>query len=137
MNTKTALIWLIDDNEIDNFIAASVIKRLPDSPEVIAFTDPHGALAVLENILSKSLKMPDIILLDVNMPKLNGFEFADHLRELPFGEQIPDIYMLSSSGDRSDIQRAEEHEFIKSYIIKPFTSSHLQSILDASQEEGQ
>ena len=134
MNTKTALIWLIDDNEIDNFIAASVIKRLPDSPEVIAFTDPQSALTVLGNILSNSLRLPNIILLDVNMPKLSGFEFADCLRQLPFGDTIPDIYMLSSSGDRSDIQRSEEHEFIKSYIMKPFTSRHLDIILGSAAE---
>ncbi|MBK6640217.1 MAG: response regulator [Bacteroidia bacterium] len=134
MNTKTALIWLIDDNEIDNFIAASVIKRLPDSPEVIAFTDPLSALTDLGSILSNSQRLPNIILLDVNMPKLSGFEFADRLRELPFGAMLPDIYMLSSSGDRSDIQRAEEHELIKSYIIKPFTSRHLDIILGTTAE---
>lgn len=130
MNTKTTLIWLIDDNEIDNFIAASVIKRLPDSPEVIAFTDPVSALNDLQRILINSQRLPAIILLDVNMPQLNGFEFAARLRNLPFGTELPAIYMLSSSGDRSDIQRAEAHELIKCYIIKPFTGKHLEFILN-------
>lgn len=121
-----ALIYLIDDNEGFNVLTQKVIERLEGDFEIETFSDPDEAL---DKLLALD-KLPDFIFLDINMPRLDGWELLAMLEE----EQralMPNttVAMLTTSILPLDMERAENHENIKYYINKPLSEFYANKIL--------
>jgi len=116
------MIVLIDDDEIQNLINGKVISIVNASIEVKAFTSAEKAL----NALTTSDLSPKLLFLDINMPKMNGWDFLDAYSKEEV--QIP-VYMLSSSINDKDIKRAEGYQIVRSFISKPLVMKRLQDIL--------
>lgn len=121
---------IIDDDEINNFIC---IKNMQD----IGFANYasqclHGAEALeeLDAALDKRPEdLPDVIFLDINMPKMDAWEFLEayQARKEHFPKPIL-LFILSSSVYRKDIQRSSSFEDVKEYIIKPLKKEDLRLI---------
>jgi CheY-like chemotaxis protein len=108
---------LIDDDLVANMLSETLIKRHVKPVELHSFTDPtHGLAFIKENTLAAT------VLLDINMPKLSGWEVLQKLENLPKEVTNPlKIYILSSSIDPEDRQRADKHPLVVGYIEKPIT----------------
>ena len=109
-------IWLIDDDNITNMLNRYFLEEHYPMLEIRSFIYAAKALEELQNRVDS----PDFILLDINMPGMNGWEFLETLQhcELPLST-LPKIYMLSSSLDPEDQAKARNSVLVKGFISKP------------------
>ena len=116
MNTPHCIL-IVDDRECDRALARRVLgKTWPDVP-VLEACDGEEAIRLLKQPEGVA---PDIILLDINMPKMNGHEFL----ETWFGDEgvnVPIVFMLTSSDLQSDREVARRFASVRNYIVKPMT----------------
>ena len=108
-------ILLVEDNEADVWLFCEACDALGIEHDVQVLRDGEQAL----ELLTSGKNLPEIILLDINMPKLDGFDVLTAARALPQLRSIP-IIMLSSSRDPKDVRRAHELG-ANSYIHKTMT----------------
>ena len=114
-------IMIIDDDEADHFICKYTIRKFDPSITVIAAYNGREALEMLHQ------SMPDAIVLDINMPIMNGFDFLDRYA-VEFEVHAPVVAMLTSSPLGEDRERALQYEFVKTYFEKPLTVGHLHTM---------
>jgi CheY-like chemotaxis protein len=115
---------LIDDSPIDNFINSSIIKSTQLVSEIIIMQLPAEALAMLE---AEQIK-PDIIFLDITMPVMNGFEFLKEYEKLNINKEDIQIFMLSTSINKEEINKAINNKFVRKFFTKPLTRQMLAEI---------
>ena len=120
-------IYLIDDDSVSNALNKMIIQRiLPDCKIEICI---NGKVAF--DRLLKSDTLPDLILLDINMPVMNGWEFL----EISNKHEISiDIHMLSSSQDPSEEEMSLVYPQVKSFVRKPLDSDKFNLIIEKSQK---
>ena len=116
-------ILVVDDDENDQFICEYTIRKFDPAIRLLKAFDGAEALAILRETT------PDAIILDINMPVMNGFEFLDHYAA-EFEVHAPVVAMLTSSHLGKDRERAMQYSFVKSYFEKPLTAEHLKLMSD-------
>jgi CheY-like chemotaxis protein len=120
---QTGTILCIDDDDDD----ASLLEIAVNSyNEGIRFIKCYGGNEALE-LLKKSDLAPDLILLDVNMPLLNGFDCLIEIRKIPRCAEVP-IFMLSTSASLRDVDRAYEIGARK-FLTKPNSYSQIYTMI--------
>jgi CheY-like chemotaxis protein len=118
---------LVDDNEHDNFFHERTIKKVDASIVVIKMKSGDEALDYLKQTIENT--HPDLILLDINMPGMNGWEFLEQYNLLTQKMQSHAlIVMLTTSSSPVELRRALSHKLINDYIIKPLTEESLKDI---------
>ena len=121
-------ILLIDDDAGNNTVSRIFLKRVVIETEIVAFTDPEEGL---DYIVSEYTKAPvnTILLLDINMPVLSGWDVLQKFEDLPESiKKYFTVYILTSSINMDDKQRAAAHPLVSAYIEKPMTIGLLKSI---------
>jgi CheY-like chemotaxis protein len=129
---KLKRILLVDDDEVANFLSHKLLKRLDISEEVIVLFDGLEALTyVQQHCLSGEGHSPcvDLILLDLNMPLMDGFEFLEQFERLPIQQEVA-VCILSSSSHERDIDRAAAFN-VKGFISKPLTEEKVWAALQS------
>ncbi|WP_433780291.1 response regulator [Flavobacterium anhuiense] len=109
---------IIEDNQIDQFVTKKLLKKgLDVNPVYIANNGKEGMNWILKN---QNLN-PLIILLDIQMPIMNGFEFLEEFDRLPkdVKEKI-EIFVLSSTLDSEEIRKVKENKYVTDFWNKPF-----------------
>ncbi|WP_316817763.1 response regulator [Pedobacter nyackensis] len=122
MDNKINLL-VIDDDDINIFIIKKIVEKTGYNVNMVS--KANGLLAI--NHLKATLgqeDFPDLILIDINMPVLNGWEFLDAYEELNISQKV-DMYMLSSSVYENDIEKAKTYEKVKGFISKPLSIDRL------------
>jgi CheY-like chemotaxis protein len=121
-------IVVIDDFEADRYLAKRVIGRAGVAEEIIEFATAYEALDYFEDIPRLERETgpwppPVLILLDINMPRMNGFEFLEALEGRMLEGRLPDcwvaVVMLTSSGHSPDRERASKFHRVIGYVTKP------------------
>ena len=121
---------LVDDDSITNFLNELLIKEMDISEELIITPDGQKALDLLYNRCVLKGECPDLILLDVNMPVINGFEFLKRYNEMVFeNKQSIVIVMLSTSLNPRDKEKAEALN-VNDYLNKPLSKDRINELLD-------
>jgi len=120
-NSRSVSVLLVDDDEINNFISIKLIKKALLNTEIMACLNGKFAIDQLVEIQRNDpAKLPDYILLDINMPIMNGWEFLDEYKRLnidPSGKTK--IFIISSSVFSNDINKARSYPLVKDFISKP------------------
>ncbi len=127
MNTFRKYI-IVDDDSFNNTICSLILKNILGEVDIKTFIIPEEGLVFIENEYMTNLE-PAILLLDINMPTLSGWEFMKQYEK--FGEVVKkqiSIYILSSSLDQRDIDKAEMNPYIKGFISKPLKRETILSI---------
>ena len=124
MNQKT--IWVIDDDPIYQIIVNKIIQKSELFLNVSSFKNGKDAIDALENSLKNKETLPNIILLDINMPIMDGWEFMDEMVDLKskINETI-NIYIVSSSIALEDKIKAKSYTEIIAYLSKPINTNDL------------
>ena len=117
------IIWVIDDDVIYQTIIKKLIYKSGAYSEHFSFPNGNEAISTLKKTLEdNSNNLPDIILLDINMPVLDGWEFMDEFQTLKskINKKI-NIFIVSSSIAVEDKNKAETYGEIMRYMSKPVT----------------
>lgn len=127
------IIWVIDDDAIYQIIVNKIIQRSEMFSAVSSFKNGRIAIDALQEALDKNTALPDIILLDINMPIMDGWEFMEEMAliKLKFNKQIT-VYIVSSSISIEDKNRSKTYADILGYLSKPVTINDL--VLIASND---
>ncbi len=124
-------ILLIDDDQIFNFISSEMILETDPDTRIITYLSSPEALQYLKDLLAHEQPLPDILFLDIRMPEMTGFELLDKLLQAYPIEAIKKmrIFMLTSSLDENDNQKAADNPLIEGYLGKPLDIVELVKIL--------
>ncbi|MCF6295632.1 MAG: response regulator [Flavobacteriaceae bacterium] len=127
-------IVLIDDNKVDGFVNQKIISLVNSNVITKLFNSSVSAFEYFNTNPKDSKTHPvmltDLILLDINMPVMNGFEFLNKLSKIkPFLRNPFDVYFLSSSDNEEDITEALNIKFCSGYLVKPLTKEKIKDLL--------
>lgn len=129
-NTPHIVFHLVNDNDIDLAVNSKLLELSGITHNIRTY---NGAATFLDAITSDSagfVTQRNIVLLDIMMPHINGFDCLDRLTAMPQEVQsVVRVYMLSSSIDRRDIQRAESYALVEKVLEKPLDIYVLQNYL--------
>ncbi len=125
---KVDLAYIIDDDEVIIYLTGLINKDVEFCDKMLSFTDSGEALTKIKTALELNLELPSLILIDLNMPVMNGWTFLDELSKLKIGKDIP-VFIFSSSINQEDINRSKKYKIVKDYIIKPLTVNKINKIL--------
>lgn len=126
----TRSVMIIDDDEINNFLCKKIIEVTGLAQKVVTFLGARQGIDFLKKgMKSTELDLPDLILLDINMPVMNGWDFIDEFRRIgvPEIKDIP-IVILSSSVYQKDMDKSQTYNEVKEFVSKPLTSSVVRKI---------
>lgn len=121
-------VAIIDDNMILQMHLKKLFLTYNNIKSIVSFTSVEDALEFFNK--TKDIdKLPDVILLDINFPGLDGWDFLDEFEQIKKNiEKEISIYMISSSIMDSDIEKSKALELVKGFINKPISSSNLDDI---------
>lgn len=129
MEPKYNKIMIIDDNYVDNYIASALIKNNNLTKDLLEFDNGVKAIEYLEKNKDNHQELPDLILLDIYMPLMDGFEFLNLFEKIDSKlTKNCKICIVSSSIDDNDIFKAKLDKKIYNFISKPLTVDLLYSL---------
>lgn len=121
------LACIIDDDQVYLFAMKRMMKLSNFCKAFIIYNNGAEALNNLHAIIDSDKSIPDVILLDINMPIMDGWQFLDEFIKIECHKQIT-VYMVSSSIDPADIEKAKSYETVSNYIVKPISIEMLNDI---------
>ncbi|MFD1551106.1 response regulator [Putridiphycobacter roseus] len=121
---KIKKICIVDDDPIHIYVAKNSIKKAEISEEIIEFENGKEAYDKLVEMHEKGDSYPDVILLDLNMPIWDGWDFLDEFSKLTFNHKIA-VLITTSSNDPADQRRAKKYSMVNNLIVKPITMNKL------------
>jgi CheY-like chemotaxis protein len=121
--------FIIDDDEAINFVTKKLLANFDKDCEVTTFSKPMEALEKLKKIVAASEPLPDVLLLDINMPMMNGFEFLQKMREEGLNKKVQ-VIMYTSSVNPDDKKQSAGYENVIGYMEKPFSAQAYGKILE-------
>ncbi len=124
---KNKLTYIIDDDKLTVKLMSILISKNKFCDEIQSFYNAQNALNQLKQNAIDNTILPDAILLDLNMPIMDGWQFLDEFIHLPLKKEIS-IFIMTSSIDPADIEKAKQYNVVKNYIEKPITLKKLDAL---------
>jgi len=128
---KIKRVIMVDDDPYSHLICKGNIRRVAEEIEFLEFLLPEKGIEYIESSYNNPAEeCPTVLLLDINMPGMDGWEFLERYNKLEsrVKEQLT-IFLLSSSIDPRDKQKANENKYVKGFLMKPFRKTTAQEIL--------
>ncbi|MEJ8802949.1 response regulator [Pontibacter sp. H249] len=121
MSDKTVNILLVEDDYLDIMNVERELKRINIEHPIHVARNGREALSMLrgEGDTPKISPAPSVILLDINMPKMNGIEFLTELRREPEFSHIP-VFIMTTSNEETDRMAAQRLN-VSGYVVKPLS----------------
>jgi len=131
---KPLQIMIIDDDPVHHSITKVILKKNGLTQPVQSYFEADKAIDHLITSSKDYLLLPDIILLDINMPIMDGWQFMENFERFK-GElnSLPAIYIFTSSITDTDRNKAKSYESVVGYIEKPVDTVVLKALLDKHQ----
>jgi CheY-like chemotaxis protein len=128
---KNQLICIVDDDHVYQYAIGRQIELCLPQQKIIKFYHAEEALDYFNQNKSVPEMLPDVMFIDINMPMIDGWQFMEEYEKLiPMLSKTTTCYILSSSIDPRDQQRAHHIKSISRFISKPIEDEHLIEILN-------
>ncbi|MHB1176773.1 MAG: response regulator [Daejeonella sp.] len=121
---------IIDDSQLDCFIGEKIIQNSGTLSSVRSYCQATEVLEMIKNSDAKAVDAITIVIVDIQMPVMNGFQFVEAFEKLP--EEIQSnyaIFMFSSSINDNDKNRMENHPCIRKFYGKPISKEIVASLV--------
>jgi CheY-like chemotaxis protein len=128
---KLPAVLLVDDDQTTNYLNRMLLQRLNVADHILVAHDGREALDLLTTYcVPPTPQCPRLLLLDVNMPGMNGIQFLEAYRQLPLAAQKPlVILMLTTSLHPRDVQRVQALDTVAGFVSKPLTAAKMEAIM--------
>lgn len=123
MTTKLEYLLLVEDNDEDVQIATNIIRSVSANISIVVQNISEDALFYLQQVINP----PQLILLDIGLPKMEGVEFIKQMRQIKTLQHVPIVIL---TGVALDIARAHAANVAAGYIVKPIEAKQFREILD-------
>ncbi|MGM0479710.1 MAG: response regulator [Bacteroidota bacterium] len=114
---KKRKILLVEDNEGDVLLTREAFEEINPHALLYVVTDGRSAVDYLENCIQEKSELPELILLDINLPRMDGHEVLSVIKNSKLMRNIP-VIMLTTSSSENDVDKAYSN-FANCYITKP------------------
>lgn len=129
MNKPIHTACIIDDDKAYVFLTERVIKMKKLCKQLLIYENGKIALDELSHLLLTKSDFPEVILLDINMPEMDGWQFLDEFVKIkPLAKSKITIYIVSSSIDERDVARARSYDEVSDYVLKPINYDALDKL---------
>lgn len=115
-------IMLVDDDRLSALIATKMLEKVKGKFDVSVYHTAKAALYALKN----NQELPDAILLDINMPQIDGWTFLEYLNKMDI---FMDVIMLTASIYDDDMEKAKEYPQVKGFFQKPLNKEKILKLL--------
>jgi CheY-like chemotaxis protein len=125
-------VCIIDDDPIYIMLVNRIISQNNLSNQVTEFANGSDAFENLKRLAKFGSKLPDVILLDLNMPIWDGWDFLDEFQALNL-PAYPEVYIVTSSAHTLEKEKGKTYPMVVRFIVKPISVSELISILKTEE----
>ena len=127
MTKKINCVLLIDDNPADNYYHHLIIKEMEIAESIMML---ESGIDALEYLKKQGQVAPELIFLDLNMPRMNGWEFIEHYKKLDAAQKAKAIILiLTTSANPDDWKRAKEIEEVTGIETKPLNPEMMKNMI--------
>ena len=130
MLDHTLNLLVIDDDDINIFIIKKIVEKTGFDIEMVARNNGQQAIDYLNETISQNKPLPRLVLIDINMTVMNGWEFIEAYETLGIDQKV-DMYILSSSVYENDIEKTKSYTAVKGFISKPLSMERLTELVKA------
>ncbi|HVD99234.1 MAG TPA: response regulator [Cytophagaceae bacterium] len=131
MELNKSVVCLIDDDEVYQFIFRRQVEISNLASQILIFPNGQKGFDYLKNALKDPGSLPKYIFLDINMPIMDGWQFLEEFSAIK-NELTEDIhiYLVTSSIDERDIEKANKISDVKEYLIKPISEHKILQVFE-------
>ncbi len=133
MGLDNKKVLLIDDDVVVNKVNKYLIESTGIFDLIESKTAPQEAIEYINDLLVNNQKIPGLIIVDISMPEIDGFEFIDLLDELfeeKGFEEMPVFLILSSSNFKRDFEQFDKTPAVKKFLSKPLQKEEFEKVLE-------
>lgn len=128
--TQLKSILVIDDDSIHNYLCEMVFQKTGLSGKLRFASNGLKAIELLKDLAKNDQSSPDILIIDILMPIMDGFEFLRSLDEIPLkNKEYTSIYMTSASPKPKNFDQQIDRK-ISGFLLKPLTTETFEEILN-------
>lgn len=121
--------YIIDDDAIAVFGLKRTLKSMGFTPDLSVFENGLDALEKFEKLVDNDSELPSLIFIDLNMPVMDGWDFmAEFTKMMASKKYMPAIFIMTSSMDSMDVEKAKTFGLEANYLIKPISKEVLEGI---------
>ncbi|WP_432411897.1 response regulator [Rasiella sp. SM2506] len=125
---KIDIACIVDDDPIFVYGAKRMMELADFCNSFLIFNNGHDALHKLKTLIKCKDELPDLILLDLNMPIMDGWQFLDNFTQIKIDKKII-IYIVSSSIDPVDMERSKQYSSVSNFVVKPISVDKVKEIM--------
>ncbi|WP_337041122.1 response regulator [Emticicia sp. 17c] len=120
--------WIIDDDKILSYVLQRMMGSVDFCDNVEIFQNGKEAINHLSAIQQNPESLPDVILLDLNMPIMDGWQFLDEFEKIKLDKKVT-LYIVSSSIDIQDHNKAKDYKTVSDFLIKPIGKKQIEQMI--------
>ena len=123
-------LLVIDDDDINIFIIKKIVEKADLNINMVSKGNGQQAIAYIKDLIANQEQFPNLMLIDINMPIMNCWEFIEAYQMLNVQQNV-DMYILSSSVYENDIEKTKSYPLVKGFISKPLSIDRLKELVNA------
>jgi CheY-like chemotaxis protein len=128
-------IIVIDDDYISLFLITKILGEQRLTETILPFTNGISALEYLSKSAQDICKLPDVILLDIKMPEISGWQFLQQLKNINFTDDYKPFVCTISADISIDTEMLKNEPLIKAHLVKPIIPAKLAALLTCAEME--